>query len=67
MDKIRHRAVIRYLGLKGLTPKHVHQDMEATFGEYTSSYRMVQKWAGEFKRGRVPGRRYPDIFSIFKV
>ena len=37
MDKIRHRAVIRYFGLKGLTPKQVHQDMEATFGQDTPS------------------------------
>ena len=24
MDNISHRAVIRYLGLKGLTPKEIH-------------------------------------------
>ena len=52
MDKIRHRAVICYLGVKGLTPKQVHQDMEATLGEDTPLNSMVQKWPGEFKRGR---------------
>ena len=36
-DKIWHRAVIRYLCLKSLTPKQVHQDMEAPFGEDTPS------------------------------
>ena len=29
-DEIRHCVVIRYIGLKGLAPKQVHQDMEAT-------------------------------------
>ena len=40
-DKIRHRAVILYLGLKGKTPKQVYQDMEATLGEDAPSYSMV--------------------------
>ena len=31
-DKIRRRAVIRYLGLKGKAPKH-YQYMEATIGD----------------------------------
>ena len=52
MDKIRHRAVIRYHGLKGLTLKQVHQDTEATLVEDTPAYSMVKKWAGEFERGR---------------
>ena len=38
--------------LKGLTPKQVHQDMKATLGEDVTSYSMIKKWAGEFKRGR---------------
>ena len=52
MYKFRHRAVIRYLGLKGLTPKQVHLDMEATPGKDTPSYTMVKMWAGKFKRDR---------------
>ena len=28
-----HRAVISYLGLKGLTPKKIHEDMVVTLGE----------------------------------
>ena len=51
-DTIKHRAVIRYLGLNCLTPKQVHQDMEATLGEDTPSHSMVKKWAGEFTRDR---------------
>ena len=47
-DKIRHRAVISYLGLRDKTPKQVYQDMEATLGEDALSYSMVKKWAGKF-------------------
>ena len=50
--KVRHRAVIPYLGLEGKTPKQVYQDMEATLGEDALSYSMVKKWVGKFKRGR---------------
>ena len=77
MDKIRHRAVICYLGLKSLTPKQVHQDMETTLGDDTPSKSMANKWAGEFKRdrGSLEGDpvqedwTMPDFvhFSIFKV
>ena len=52
MDNIGLRAVIRYLGLKNLSPKDIHEDMVATLGEHAPSYSMVKKWAAEFKRGR---------------
>ena len=71
-DKIRHRAVILYLGLKGKTPKQVYQDMEATLGEDAPSYSMVKKWAGKFKLGRKslddnprPGRPHNTQFCQF--
>ncbi|XP_041354235.1 protein GVQW3-like [Gigantopelta aegis] len=52
MDNISHHAVIRYLGLNGLTPKEIHEDMVVTLGEDAPSYSMVKKWAAEFKHGR---------------
>jgi histone-lysine N-methyltransferase SETMAR len=52
MDNVGLRAVIRYLGLKNLSPKDIHEDMVATLGEGAPSYSMVNKWAAEFKRGR---------------
>ena len=39
--------VIRYLGLEGLTPKEIHEDMVVTLGENAPSYSMD----AEFKRG----------------
>ncbi|XP_041364231.1 histone-lysine N-methyltransferase SETMAR-like [Gigantopelta aegis] len=51
MDNISHRAIIHYLGPKGLTPKDFHEDMVITIGEDDPSYSMVKKWAAEFKRG----------------
>lgn len=52
MDHVSNRAVIRYLGLKGLTPKEIHDDMVGTLGEKAPSYTTVKKWASEFKQGR---------------
>ena len=64
MDNISHSVVIRYLGLKGLTPIEIHEDMVVTLGEDVPSYSMVKKWDAEFERGREsleddPRRRRP--------
>ena len=49
---ISQRAVIRYhLGLKGLTPKEIHEDMMVILGLAVPSYNMVKKWAAEFIHG----------------
>ena len=42
---------IRYLDLKGLTPKKIHEDMVVTLGENVTSHNVVKKWEAEFKRG----------------
>ena len=52
MDKIGERAVIQYLHKKVLTPKDIHNDMEATIGKDAPSYATVKRWMTEFKRGR---------------
>ena len=52
MVNISHCVVIRYLGLLGLTPKEIHEDMVVTLGENTHSYSMVKKWDAEFNCGR---------------
>ena len=51
MNNSSHRAVIRYLGLKGLTPTEIHEDLVATLEENAPSYSFVVKWAAEFKHG----------------
>ena len=43
MDNISLCAVIHYLGLKGLSPKEIHEDMVVALGENASSYSMVKK------------------------
>src|SRR6478609_6922193 len=52
MDKFEHRAVIKYLRKKRLTPKKIHKDMQETLGTSAPSYSMIKKWVAEFKRGR---------------
>ena len=52
MDNISHCAVIRYLGLKGLTPEEVHENMVVTLGEIAPLYSTVKKWVAKFKHGR---------------
>ena len=72
-DKIMHRVVILYLGLKGKIPKQVYQDMEATLRADAPPYSIVKKWAGKFKRGKEslednirPGKLHKAKFFIFK-
>lgn len=52
MEKIEIRAVIKYLCLKGMSPKDIHEDFMDTLGKESPSYSTVKKWAAEFKRGR---------------
>ena len=46
------RAVVKYFCKKGMSPKEIHEDFIKTLGNESPSYRMVKKWAAEFKRGR---------------
>ena len=44
IDNINYRAVIRYLGLNGLTPKEIYKtNMVVTLGENAPSYSTVKK------------------------
>ena len=53
MDKTEKRAVIKYLFLKGMSGKDIHDDVLKTLGEDASSYSVVKSWIVEFKRGRI--------------
>ena len=52
MNNISHRAVIHYLGFKGLTLREIREDMVVTPGEDAPSYNMVKRWAAEFIHGK---------------
>ena len=54
MENIRYRAVIHYLGLMGLTPKEIHEDMVITLGE-------EKKCAAEFKRDKKTLKDNPRL------
>ena len=49
MDNVGHPAVIQYLGLNGLSPEEIYEDMTAPLGENALCYSMMKKWAAEFK------------------
>ena len=52
MDKFQKRAVIKYLFLKGMCGKAIHDDMLATLGDNAPVYSVAKIWLAEFKRGR---------------
>lgn len=52
MDKIEHRAVIKYLYKKGLSSKEIHLEMTNTLEDSAPAYSTVKKWVADFKNGR---------------
>jgi len=52
MDKVQKCTVIKYLFLKGMSGKAIHDDMLATLGDTAPVYSVVKIWLAEFKRGR---------------
>ena len=52
MDKFEVRAVMKYLNLKGMSSKEIHEDMIQTLGKDAPFYSMVKKWVAEFKKGK---------------
>ena len=53
MDNLANRAVIQYLYKKGMTPKEIHEDTQATLGVESPSYATVKRWVAEFKHGNM--------------
>ena len=51
MEKIEHRAVIKYFVKKAISAKEIN-DMQEVLGDQTPSYATVKRWVGEFKLGR---------------
>ena len=52
MDKNEIRAVIKYLFLKKLTQKEIHDDLVETLKEDAPSYSCVRDWCTDLRRGR---------------
>ncbi|GFS66191.1 follicle-stimulating hormone receptor [Trichonephila clavipes] len=51
MDKIKYRAVVKYLFLKGNTPTQIKDELNHVYGDSSPSFTTVKFWAAEFKRG----------------
>lgn len=52
MEPVECRAVIRFLYLKGRTPRETFDEMKVTYGDDAPSYDLVKRWHREFKHGR---------------
>jgi len=51
MDKIEYRAVIKFFVKEGLTPNEIHLKFIKVYGDSSSLFSTVKKWAALFKRG----------------
>jgi histone-lysine N-methyltransferase SETMAR len=52
LEKIEHRAVIKFLVKEGITPKIIHDRLQAVYEDRAPSYYIVKFWANQFKWGR---------------
>ena len=52
------RAVIKYLHLKGMSTREIHEDMMQTLGKEAPSHTTVKKWVADFKRGKEDVKDY---------
>lgn len=52
MDKLEHRAVIKFFVKKGLKAMEIHREMVQVLGDAAPSKSMVCKWVLLFQRGR---------------
>jgi transposase len=53
MDKIEYCAVIKFFVKEGLTPNEIHSKFIKVYGDSSTSFSTIKKWAAEFKRGRT--------------
>jgi hypothetical protein len=51
MDKIEYRAVIKFFVKEGLTPNEIHSKFIKVYGDSSTSFSTIKKWATKFKRG----------------
>jgi transposase len=53
MDKIERRAFEKCFVKEGLTPNEIHSKFIKVYGDSSTSFSTITKWAAEFKRGRT--------------
>jgi hypothetical protein len=53
MDKTEYRAFIKFFVKEGLTPNEIHPKFIKVYGDSSSSFSTIKKWAAEFKRDRT--------------
>jgi transposase len=53
MDKIEYRTVIKFFVKEGLTPNQIRSKFIKVYGDSSSLFSTIKKWAAEFKRGRT--------------
>jgi len=51
--KTEYRAVIKFFVKEGLTPNKIYSEFIKVYGDSSSSFSTIKKWAAEFKRGRT--------------
>ena len=52
MEKVEHRAVIKFLTKEGNNAKKIHERMIAVYSDTAPSYATVTRWHKEFLHGR---------------
>jgi histone-lysine N-methyltransferase SETMAR len=52
MDKIEHRAIIKFLTREGNSPMEIKNRLSAVYGNSSPSYKTVKFWSKQFKGGR---------------
>ena len=50
--RFKHRAVIEFLTAEGVTPKEIHQRMQAVYDDCVD-VSTVRRWASKFKEDEV--------------
>jgi transposase len=52
MDKIEHRAIIKFLTREGNSAMEIKNRLSAVYGDSSPSYKTVKFWSKQFKWGR---------------
>jgi hypothetical protein len=51
MEKIEHRAIIKFLTREGNSPMEIKNRLSVVYGDSSPSYKTVKFWSKQFKWG----------------